>query len=277
MRKYKILLIDDIVENLQTMISFFEAEFPYYELFQVNHSEKALPIIKRIEPDLIITDWYMPGMDGIELLNQLKNDKETKDIPVIIATGVNLSSDNLNKALEAGAVDYLRKPFDRIEFKARTRSALLISEMHRQRMLSKNKELTESNLLLIKNNEFSIDLLKQLNMILRSFPENHRLISMVGEIIENIESKIKEDTWQKFNVNFDYVNTRYIERLLKVYPNLTKAELRLCSFVRLGLTNKEIASILYNSTESIKVSRSRLRKKLQLDVNDNLEAHLASI
>ena len=64
-------------------------------------------------------DWQMPVMDGIEATKQLKLNDTTKDIPVIISTGIMIDSSDLSAALIVGAVDYLRKPFDEIELIAR--------------------------------------------------------------------------------------------------------------------------------------------------------------
>ena len=97
---YKILVVDDMIESLQVMVNFIQRSNPEYTIYQSNSSKQALKIIRQTLPDLIITDWDMPELDGIELIRELKADDNTKDIPVIMATGVMLTSDNLKKALE---------------------------------------------------------------------------------------------------------------------------------------------------------------------------------
>jgi len=81
----------------------------------------------------------MPEMDGIEFIKQLKQSTITADIPVIMCTGVMTSSENLNTALNAGAVDYIRKPIDEIELIARTKANLHLANSY-----SRIKKLNES-------------------------------------------------------------------------------------------------------------------------------------
>jgi signal transduction histidine kinase len=83
-------------------------------------------------PDLIITDWEMPGMSGIDLIKKLKNNKMTFDIPVIMCTGVMTSSKNLMTARNVGAADYIRKPIDKIELLAITKANLHLADNYRK-------------------------------------------------------------------------------------------------------------------------------------------------
>jgi len=120
----KILIVDDILENIQIIISVFEKNNPEFELFQAPNGYLALNIAKKVIPDIIITDWDMPEMNGIDLITKLKQETKLKDIPVIMATGVMTSVEYLQMALSAGAVDYIKKPIDEVELVARSLSAL---------------------------------------------------------------------------------------------------------------------------------------------------------
>ena len=125
MKTYKILIVDDMIENISVISSALEsAEGDIYNLYQSANAETAFIIAEKRQPDLIITDWDMPGTNGIALIKNLKGNKNTKAIPVIMATGIMLSPTDLKEALEAGAVDYIRKPVDKIELLARVRSVL---------------------------------------------------------------------------------------------------------------------------------------------------------
>lgn len=124
----KILIVDDQPENLQAIASLFkERKYPC-EIMKAPNGIIALKLIKKKLPDLIITDWEMPQMDGIEFIKQLRSKNYTVDIPVIMCTGVMTTSENLQTALEAGASDYIRKPVDKIELIARTTSMLKLAE-----------------------------------------------------------------------------------------------------------------------------------------------------
>ena len=81
------------------------------------------------EPDLIILDILMPQMDGLEATKRLRASKKTRHIPIILLTGLNQIEDKV-KGLEAGADDFISKPFHPLELRARVRSMLRIKQMH---------------------------------------------------------------------------------------------------------------------------------------------------
>lgn len=271
----KIFIVDDVVENLKTMVSVFDKNRPEYEIYQTNDSTNVLELAKKIIPDLIITDWDMPKLDGLSLIKQLKQEPLTKNIPVIMATGVNLSSKDLELSLKTGAIDYIRKPIDETELLARTNSVLSLAALHKQNLDERNRELTESSLSLINYNKFSLEVTKTLHELSVLIDTNKKSAkTKVDDLLHKMNGKIKEDSWHRFNLSFDRVHKDFKKNLLKKHPNLTAADLKLCSFIRLGMGNKEIASVLYQSPDSIKVSRSRLRKKFGLDRSENFEAYL---
>lgn len=124
----KILIVDDEPQQLETIVRVFEEFQKDYIIYRAFNGKVALRIAEKELPNLIITDWDMPEIDGIGLIKALKNEDNTKDIPVIMCSGVMISSANLNTALEAGAADYIRKPLDPIELIARTRSMLNLAD-----------------------------------------------------------------------------------------------------------------------------------------------------
>lgn len=142
--KKNILLVDDQPGNLQTIVDCFVKNNSPYNITKAPNGNIALMLIEKNCPDLIITDWDMPDMDGIEFLNQLKENTATMEIPVIMCTGIMTSSENLQTALNAGAIDYIRKPIDEIELIARTRSVLLLAES-RKKIIQQNTDLLELN------------------------------------------------------------------------------------------------------------------------------------
>ncbi len=277
MENYRILIIDDLIENLKTIVSIFEIQRPEYILFQTNNAKSALKIIEQNRPDLIITDWDMPEMNGIEFIKELKKRKDLRDIPVIMASGVNLSSDDLKTALNAGATDYIRKPIDPIELLARVHSVLMISEYNNKMLEAKDQDLTESALYLVKSNEFNIDITKRLKILSQFISkENAPAQEFLEDTITEINDRINEDSWYRFNLSFSKVHKDFNKNLIKQVPELTATELKICAFIRLGMNNKDIASVLHQNPDSVKVSRSRLRKKINIDQTQNLESFLSS-
>ena len=128
----KILIIDDEVMHLEAIIDIIEEAGCNYEIFSAFNGKEALEITQKEMPDLIITDWEMPKMNGIEFIEQLKNEKKFIDIPVIMCTGIMTTSKNLETALKVGAVDYIRKPIDKIELIARIKANLHLAEKYKE-------------------------------------------------------------------------------------------------------------------------------------------------
>lgn len=276
MNNYKILLVDDMVENLRATTAIFREYRPEYKLYQTNQPENALNIALVEQPDLIITDWDMPEVDGLVLIRQLKNNPATRDIPVIMATGVMLTSEDLKRALEAGATDYLRKPIDAVELLARTHSVLLISEYYKQSLEAKNNELSESALNLVRVNEVIDEVAKKLRTAIGRIPNEHSdKLQELDETLSQLLDENQKEAWQRFNVSFQTTHKDFYANLIAKHSNITPAELKLCALLKLGLSSKDIASILFMTPESVKVSRSRLRKKLDIGSSQNLINYLA--
>lgn len=136
-----------------------------------------------------------------------------------------------------------------------------------------NKELATHVLYLMKKNEFILTVITKLKKArLDAKTENKKIIS---ELIHNLESNSGMISWEEFEIRFQEVHTDFYSNLRKSYPELSNNEIRLCAFLKLNMTTKEIAAITYQSLNSIKVARYRLRKKLGLTKEHNLNAFLA--
>lgn len=129
---HKILIVDDQISFINYMVEVLEKAYPSYEIFQTTNPLQAIEIAISENPNLIILDWAMPGLSGIELIRQLKSDVRLKDIPIIMCTGVMTKSSHLNEAFNAGAVDFIRKPIDELELIARVNSIMQLSDSFRE-------------------------------------------------------------------------------------------------------------------------------------------------
>jgi two-component system, sensor histidine kinase and response regulator len=137
----KILIVDDESAHLEAIVDACEEMGNTYHVLQAFSGKTAYDIAETEIPNLIITDWEMPEMNGIELIEKLKSNEKTRDIPVIMCTGVMTDSKNLETALKAGAVDYIRKPIDKIELLARTNANLNLANSYiRIKKLNESKD-----------------------------------------------------------------------------------------------------------------------------------------
>jgi DNA-binding response OmpR family regulator/DNA-binding CsgD family transcriptional regulator len=275
MQNRTILIVDDLIENLQVIVSMFEQNRPDLVIYQANSGKMALDVAIRTLPDIILTDWDMPVMSGIDLIHELKKHKTTRRIPVIMATGMMLSPENLREALEAGAVDFLTRPINPVELLARTHAALLLSEQHKNALAEKDRQLAEIALDVTKNEAFLDKFKKQIECLLLTIPvEQIHERDVLADIISNLDSHLNHNNWQRFQLSFEAVHRGFIQILAENHPELSPAEVKLCIFLRLGMNTKDISNLLFLAPESVRVARSRLRNKLGLIQTQNLHSYL---
>lgn len=273
----KILIVDDLIENIRLIIRMLEYAHPQYRLYQAGSGRAALVLAEEISFDLIITDWDMPGFSGIDLIRALKENPNSAHIPVIVVTGIMLTPEDLKIAFVAGAHDYIQKPVNQVELCARSHAALTLALSHQREIEKKNLELVEKTLMLTKINEFNIDFTGKLHKLQTLLSDHPEAKAQTDLLIEELDVNIKQNNWQHFEVAFENVHADFRKTLMARFPQLTPGEIRLCTLIKLGLNTKDMASLLYLSPESIKVSRSRLRKKLQLPNEANLQNFFDSV
>ncbi len=137
--KAHILIVDDTRANITVLKSFLA---PEYELTVANSGNNAIQLIEEIKPDLVLLDIMMPGMNGFDTCQMIKNNVETFYIPVILVTALNEVEDKI-KGIESGADDYITKPVNKHELLARVKSLLRIKYLHDQ-LQEKVKQLEET-------------------------------------------------------------------------------------------------------------------------------------
>ncbi|WP_272425427.1 sensor histidine kinase [Polyangium jinanense] len=137
MRASLVLLVDDDPQSLK-LLSDALAGQPF-ALAVALDGDMALRQIRREEPDLVLLDAVMPGMDGFEVCRRLQADPSTRDIPIIFMTSLADTASRV-RGLELGAVDYVTKPFVRAELAARVRAQIAVRAGARA-LAEKNAEL----------------------------------------------------------------------------------------------------------------------------------------
>jgi tetratricopeptide (TPR) repeat protein len=131
-----------------------------------------------------------------------------------------------------------------------------------------NKELTTNVMFRNKMNEQVVNVAEKLkNLHIEEGSENAKIIR---SIISELNHSTQVDTWKEFEIRFQQVHTDFYKKLADKYPDLTANELKLCAFLKLNMSTKEIAALTYQSENSIMVARTRLRQKLGISKYDNL-------
>ncbi len=144
----KILLVDDHPVNLGVLFQLLNDKG--FTVLVAQDGERVLQQVKQIQPDLILLDVMMPGIDGFEVCRRLKQDEETQDIPVIFLTGLSDTIDKV-RGFEVGGVDFITKPIRQEEVYARLKTHLAFRKLQQQ-LEEQNAVLTQGSVEVTKIN-----------------------------------------------------------------------------------------------------------------------------
>ncbi|HEY9844117.1 MAG: response regulator [Candidatus Sericytochromatia bacterium] len=187
-----ILIVDDVLENLQVLSSVLRQA--NYQITAATNGEKALGMLEKSNPDLILLDVMMPGMTGFEVCEKIRQQDRLKNTPIIFLTAKTEQEDIL-KGFESGAVDYVTKPFQFPELLARVATHVELKRS-REQLLSSHQQLQKLNqekdeFLRIASHDMSnsLNVIKLTARMVKLYVErySHRQIS---EKMDTIESTV---------------------------------------------------------------------------------------
>lgn len=125
MKKRSILIVDDEPDNFDVLEALLGSRS--YQLHYASHGQDALDSLEVFNPDLILLDVMMPGLDGIEVCQRIKALPEWQAVPIIMVTALS-DKEDLARCLKAGADDFISKPVNTLEIRARVHSMLRIKQ-----------------------------------------------------------------------------------------------------------------------------------------------------
>ncbi len=157
-----------------------------------------------------------------------------------------------------------QKELERRKLEEKERISQILNEKLQDEIDNKSRELAISTMSILKKNKFLSSLKSQLNNIPN---KDGNIKSVLREIDRNINS---EDDWKFFEDAFNNADKDFLKRIKTKHDSLTNNDLRLCAYLRLNLSSKEIAPLLNISVKSVEMKRYRLRKKFDLPHEDNL-------
>jgi PAS domain S-box-containing protein len=140
-RIIRILAIDDNPDNLVSIRALIQDAFPGAVTFTVLNGAKGFELAAAEDPDVILLDIVMPGMDGFDVCKKLKADKKLCDIPVVFLTALKGDPESRIRALECGGDAFLAKPIDKSELTAQIRAMLKVKQTNIAK-LEENERLT---------------------------------------------------------------------------------------------------------------------------------------
>ncbi|WP_338814696.1 response regulator [Bernardetia sp. Wsw4-3y2] len=299
---YTILVADDTEENLKLITEYLEQDAKEsqdtnrlsfnYQILLAPNGEIAFKIAQKTEIDLLITDWEMPKMNGLELISAFQSNRKLRKVPIIMVTGMYIESQNLKLALEKGAIDFISKPIAQMELVARVRSAIKLQESFKIIEEQKNKELSAKILHVQRQNEILVEIDNQFGELLKKIrkeqlqkeeKENSLYIDFSSYLseLENIKKTLKknidtEHDWENFQLRMQQNHPEFVQKLA-VYQDLKPHELRFLTYLYIRMSDKEIARILNINYQSVRAYKSRVKKKLDIEEGISLNDWIVSL
>lgn len=250
-----VLIVDDNPTNLGVLYNYL-SDFGL-KVFMVESGEEALKAVQAHIPDIILLDIMLPGMDGYETCQKLKNNENTKDIPILFISALSDTIKKL-KGFVSGGVDYITKPFQREEVLARINTHLTI--VHQQKEINRqNEEYKE--LLATKNKFFKIighDLKNPLSIIMGT--TQHLLMSLDTISKEKLKKSLKRiDTASNNLYNL-------LENLLEWA--MSQSDSTLCEF-----TENSLNSIIDETIYVLKENAHTKNIALSSEIKENIKVY----
>ena len=230
----RVLLIDDNADMREYLTHILSG---YVQIEAVADGATALAIAQERVPDLILSDVMMPGLDGFELLEALRADPRTKEIPIILLSA-RAGEDAIVEGLQAGADDYLIKPFSAQELVSRVTTHLQMSQLRGEALQKARSTIrTKDEFISIVSHELNTPLVSILGWtrILQSNPPNPAMLNKALDIIEHnatLEAKLVQDLLDisrisagKLRLNLEPVELeRVIDKAIATVHNLAQAK-----------------------------------------------------
>ena len=157
------------------------------------------------------------------------------------------------------------------------KSIALLKENLEAELHFKNKELATVTMHLVERGSILVNIKEELILFMKktNIPDTQYEFRNIFRILD--ESEKKSDDWGQFAIYFDHVHNNFLCCIQAKYPFLSPTDLKLCAYLRLNLSSKEIAQLMNISLKGVEISRYRLRKKLQLSTETNLYNFLINI
>lgn len=296
-RGKKILVVDDECSHLKMLE--WQLDNYQFNVVTADNGNSALNHLSADPPDLILTDLFMPEMDGFELLARVN--EKNPELPVIVLSGQGGRGDVI-QALRLGAWDYLYKPIEQSSFLLLT----IDRALEKARLLTENRIYREQleKLVACKTDELvqqkhalaeKADSLEKVNSALKNLLDQREIEKKAIEeaMVDNLKRFVfpyldELDTSSLdlrvssylgiIRTNIENLISPIAKRLGGVYHELTPAEIKVADLIRQGQPTKTIASILNTSPSTVEKHRNSIRKKLKiLNTKTNLNTHLNAI
>lgn len=253
MNTFSVLVIDDEPDNFDVIETLLSQQD--YELHYAASGQDAIPSLDLFGPDVILLDVMMPGMDGIEVCKRIKSMPKWEPVPIIMVTALTTKED-LARCLEAGADDFISKPVNGLELRARVKSMLRIKQQYdRIKTLS---NLQENTIAILQNNldELCGNLVATLPHELNT-PLNG-VFGVIGLLIDDYQDMSPEEIHElllmakQSTLRLEKLTKRFLHyaQLELLTSNQKTAEIKKLPFTKI-LTKVKIESAITSQAERV--------------------------
>lgn len=256
--KTKIMVIDDATTNVLLLQNILEAQG--FEVISAYNGMEALGYLAKMTPDIILLDIMMPVMSGYEVLDEIMKSDRTSNIPVIMVTAKR-EADDVKKALDKGAVDYVKKPIDIVELLSRINAALRLR--NRENTIKKLLKLKEQ-FITIASHDLRLPLIKVLD-------DSDALINdkELSEGINKIQKEVLKNIYDGTRNLLDYVDTL----INMAFIGVDKIDIKVEKVNLFDLFDISVEKLLVNE----KKKNIKIERKFAKDLFINVDATLFSL
>lgn len=193
MTPLRILIAEDDIENLRLLMEDInEVDIPI-EMISTPNGKIALKKTLEHAPDVILIDWVMPELDGIELTKQLREKEQAKLTPIIMITSKMNTKADLKQAFDAGVTDFINRPYHKLELLSRIKAAVRLSNTYKELIEEKEKSEQSLKKLTHINNEL-ITIQNKLESELKAQKKTNHLLMETFELVKQLSNVNKEES-----------------------------------------------------------------------------------
>lgn len=245
--------------ELYSKQSKFKEAYKYHIIYK-NYTDSLMQMIN--DKRLILSEFEREKqVSDYQSTIELNEKKRKEKITYIVLTG-------LTTIALVAIFCYMKRR------EVKSENNMLNEHILEQKIENNNKELTSKALIIAERNELIKTISEKLKYVLPKLKKAN--VKLVDEIIRTINNKASENYWREFEASFTKVHPNFHKNILGSYPDLSSSDLKICSFLKLNMSTKEIAALTHMNPKSIEVSRARIRKKLKLsNTRINLQNFLA--
>ncbi len=264
-----VLVIDDSLVNLAFLGDILEKN--HFDIVLANSGERGLAIAKQAHPDIVLLDVVMPGWDGYETCERIKHDPELEKIPVLFLSALG-TTENKVRALQAGGVDYISKPFQKEELLARVRTHVELAHL-RKNLEREVANKTESIQSLFEALQLAYEKSQQASILKSQFLRNisHEFRTPMNIVLGMIEMLLEETELTEEQRHYADAAMNAARQLMDILINMLNFSQQFNSELKQVMSDFEIPDMIDNILKGLTVRIKAKDLRLITDIAPQLQ------